>query len=93
MGRREAEDVADEDLPAEVRAALQGVGVALGGIGYNNAALRALAALALVEYRLAVRAVDRRQWHQQLLQVARAAQPTAGKQEDKDVERVDTAGW
>jgi hypothetical protein len=70
MGRRD-DETEDEALPVEVEAALNEVSLAFGRVGYPNEAMDALGRLAIVEYRGARRAIDRRQWHTQLLAVAR----------------------
>lgn len=71
MGRRPENANEAEELPAAVDAALAGVAAGFEAVGYPNEAMAALVQLALVEYRGALRAADRRQWHQQLLAVAR----------------------
>lgn len=71
MGRRDDEKV-QEPLPEAVDEVLDDLHEAFAEVRFPNLAMQVLAELALVEYGLASRAMDRKGWHQQLLQVARA---------------------
>jgi hypothetical protein len=87
MGRRPTDDTPSDPPAGEVLRLLGEVERSFEAVGYPNAAMRSLAALAMAEYRLADRTIDRRQWHQQLLSVARACRP---EDLDEDGQRVVT---
>jgi len=73
MGRR-AEEGQEAPLPQEVSEALDDLLAAFGLVKFPNQAMVVLADLALCEYRLATRSIDRKHWHGQLVSVARACQ-------------------
>lgn len=70
MGRR-ADETEVEKLPAEISDALDDLFEAFGNLRFPNKAMVVLAELALTEYRLAVRSIDRKHWHGQLVNVAK----------------------
>lgn len=89
MGRRKAEEEGEVgEVGWEVLAGLTEVGKAFEAVGYPNAALEALARLAMVEYRGAERALDRAKWFSSLLQVAKVCGRIAEGDEDEVVVEV-----
>lgn len=83
MGRRDDEREAS-GIPEEVKAGLDELFEAFSGLRFPNPAMLSLADLALAEYRLAERSIDRKHWHGQLLAVARVCQEfDTGKRDDK----------
>lgn len=92
MGRR-ADETEVEKLPQEISEALDDLFEAFGNLQFPNKAMVVLAELALTEYRLAVRSIDRKHWHGQLVNVAKVCaefdKGTADKPEnDHDLEAV-----
>lgn len=73
MGRRNDEKL-DDEVPQEVVTALDELFEAFGRLRFPNRAMVVLAELALSEYRLARRSIDRKHWHGQLVAVAKVCQ-------------------
>lgn len=83
MGRRvdEAEVTA---LPDEIDEALTELVEAFGEVTFPSRAMECLADLALLEYRLSERPIDRKHWHGQLVTVAKACAELARSTRGKD---------
>jgi len=71
MGRRVDEKVVTA-LPDEIDEALTDLVDAFGEVIFPSRAMECLADLALLEYRLSERPIDRKHWHGQLVTVAKA---------------------
>ena len=88
MGRRE-EETQDVKLPAEVADALDDLLLAFDECKFPNRAMVVLADLALTEYRLATRSIDRKHWHGQLVAVAKVCQEYGQGSDDDSAGRGD----